>query len=1011
MLLVLLALNASYPRKKLIETLWPKEPNADEKDHEHNGLSQALTVLHKLLRDTPRKPVLLQKTELSLRLTFDDAQTQITTDWQILNELAKSNDVNELREAVRLHRPGGIGTGLITAIDQALIEGWRGKQKKILESILRKLNPREQRDAHIAEMAAKVMTQGGAKFLEELSLTPASQASFTSTGWEALGVTPAAAGRTLLPEHLPRAIDGRVDKSLAGAAQAQRTPGSTSPRDRFVIVDGPSKFGKTRALYDGVLRQAVLQEMATLAPRSNDPDDMANAVAVAGATSAFTLLWLDDIDGCCAFEFENTGVTAGRLRVALSQNPRLIILATAGGKGIERLNISQESERLGLPWQEIRELATLIRVDTEAPLRSDVQAAHQAGWPRELIALIRRYGLGPALSAGPTLVHHLETAHNTDRQGWALASAVGLLQQEDWFLGPVPEHVARGAWLGLIGQPPEGSRQDEAWASAREFATQEVRRAAHLIYRTSNGLELHDYVVPRLRLSREQRRRALIAAVEMTTLPECRSVLSQRTGISVESLAAALRLVREGDDDAIKFICDLLTERLDWPTDNQTIEASERFATWVAQKWIAAINTDTIANMVIIESLHHLAGLPDPIFCGMCKRIEGSSTVNADIAISALRLARTRADSGGDDRARLLTAASATSASRRLAARKLLEVLSYRVLPDLPDVVYESFERETDPYFTSLMIVAATDEIEADSAYRSLAEIVVELGVIPVAQALAQVTDSATSACRTADAFDQLIPGHFDEWPPQVAIARASIAAWHDPRDSELRTVLRRLVTDPDEDIARGAGQVLVRTYYCSEDYCGLYSVLDALPNAVALNYSYWQRPLHPEQNSWLIGRAQDGDLEAAAMICLQSEDQAARAKALAILRRALSFADPQRIGAIAYMLCGGLGTGEIYPETLHFGVKLLRELRAYPLAHFVRTMAASHIANGPDGASEVAEILEDSIRDGDIHVVDMVRNLEDKLGSEQSAYLLAEWESFWSQALTPLWEWALTLP
>jgi hypothetical protein len=472
---------------------------------------------------------------LHRELQSNGSVLEISTDADEFYAVRRGSSEQSLRDALALVRgPIGHGLAIPAEADDRWLDAARSRQRLKIKDLIEQLMPTADATDDLVDMA---LSDGGAKVLDSIDALPPPHvptAPFEGVSWELLGVTPAAIGPNRLPDHLPRpSIDRRLDDALANALEGGGRPSGSA---RFVIIHGPAKYGKTRAMYEAVRRMPALRRTQTAV--LPDARSAVGALATAQVHQGGLILWIDDIDAYVAFDDDADGLTAARLARALQLNPNLVILATSGGKGPFRLDPDRRGDRLGLPWQEILASATLVEIRGGGPDPRDVEAARAAGWSIEVIAAIERYGLGAALSAGPDLLHALSDGERGHPAGWALVMAMVVLRQHGWERGPVPLAVLRPAWHALLPSTMYGSVEQDRWDSAVEFATTPVRGEAQLAALTSpETLDLNDYVASRVRLDGARRRKALLAALDEATSPSADFAVGVvRTSIALELL-------------------------------------------------------------------------------------------------------------------------------------------------------------------------------------------------------------------------------------------------------------------------------------------------------------------------------------------------------------------------------------------------------------------------------------------------------------------------------------------
>jgi hypothetical protein len=1012
--LAVLGLKESYTHQEFVNALWPgyqvlkSDGTKDNATREkiHKAASEARPYL-----GNARRQVISRYPQIRLaREPIDKTNAAVTTDADDFDRLRSSNDPTKLREAVRLIR-GPIGKGLPTdEYQEQWFEERRDKFAGTLFGLLQRIYPDTQ---DLDDLTKAVLTHGGDTVIgASIGIAVPSQVQwvprdiFIDIAWQSLGVTPAAIGSTPMPQHLNRSVDPLIDERLEGAADAQSKPDETNLRDRFVLLEGPSKCGKTRALFEAVRRHETFKRTETLTPANDDPDDIADCLEEAAHSDTRLLLWLDDIDGHCSYQSDSRGLTASRLRRALSNNPRLVILATAGGKGPLRTDPNRRQSQI---WQDVLKLIGRPLELAGGVDFADVRQAQEANWSDDVVTAIERYGLGPALSAGPDLVQRLRLARDTDgdRYGWALASAIGLLQ-ETWFFGPVPERVVRAAWLGLLAQRLHGVAEEEAWSVALAFAFGVIGRDTKLVSEEGAGLALHDYVRPRLVMTGAEARRTFQAAAKVMTAGECEMVAS-RSWSDDSTLRPLIRLASEGNDEALLLIHFWLSYRADWPVDDKTIEASVRFACWVGYRILHGLDNPN----TVLYTFMYLENLPAPVFEAFCERMERSLVANADITVSALRIIR--GEPHANDINRLVAAGSEAPSVRAALAEAYILWLPFHL--DLPQKLLERLDSRNNlkrGMFTPVDSAAGMAKAE-----QFLAAAIAEDGADKVALELARHVELSDDPPNRADHVLPIFDKVIEEESPRIAFSRALIALSYDYLDSGAEEVLLTFVGSEGDDLSRQATQRLLTAYHERQDYDSIYALLERVPWPVLANRQYWRKPLHYRQRSWLVGRVQQGEREAAALLCRLTDNPDAENEAFEIVERSADLATPYTISEIAQIMCGDRftsdGVGPATGKARQLCIELLRGVCLSPPAFhpvFAPTsLLVRLLTDSPGGADEATVLLDNLIQSGNSSVASEVGRLEGVLGADRARWLLDRAETIKSEALEPVWEWARTLP
>ena len=212
-----------------------------------------------------------------------------------------------------------------------------------------------------------------------------------------IGVDPAAQdalpGATL-PDYLDRDVDAELRAAIAAALAGRGK--------WLVVVEGPSKVGKSRTLFEALRSYAVAENipLSLVAPVHGDALrsllDPAHAIV---APPKYAVLWLDDLE-----PFLNQGVTLQTLREWRLDRSGWIVVATFGGKGSELIGgAAPEVTTLAAEvLQHAREIPLSTTTASELePLREQFSAEFEA---------VGRHGLAAYLVAGPALQRKLTTA-------------------------------------------------------------------------------------------------------------------------------------------------------------------------------------------------------------------------------------------------------------------------------------------------------------------------------------------------------------------------------------------------------------------------------------------------------------------------------------------------------------------------------------------------------------------------------------------------------------------------
>jgi hypothetical protein len=1007
-LLTLFGARQEYPRSDLIDALWPNDPNRDEWDGSHAGLNTGLKEARRGLglagpRLESRTPTVF------LRWGEDPkTQTRLTTDYMRFLELVRSSRHEDLRAAIRMTR-GEIGTGLeTTGFSPDWLARPRDRQRRALLEAIAALMPSERAPERVLE---EILDFGGASVLapDKSPAVPQRRRPFREIDLHELGVHPVAlSGIPRSPLPRPH-IDAPLDRAVSAAAAAAKSGATMTPSERFVLLEGVSLAGKTRAMTEAALRNGDLRDVATLAPDPLDHVAVADAVAEATEAREPLLLWLDDIDGFIGYETNDQGVSPARLKRALETNPQLVVLATAGGKGHHRIDPREHAHRFGGLWQDIVGLAAHRVTASSTVVRPDLTAAKTAGWPLAALTSIETVGLGAAVCAGPQLVEALEAMRETDANGgWAAASCVGLLQQEGWFLGPVPERVVEVAWRELTGRRASNGR---GWRDALDHATTPMLGETRIVSSVPQGLTVHDYVRPRLTMSGQQRFQILQGAASAMTAAQCADAPWEAATNDLAAVTLALRCAEAGNDAAAAVLHNLVSDARGWPADLDDARACVALILRVASVAAEAI--------VAPYTLAYLAGLPEPLFFEMVAQITNVS--NGDLIAIGITLLR----DGRSAEARVEMAAQPRLSGER---RKQLAMSLSFLLGQMrgPSSEWHFGARDEADLMAAALLTTDDDSVRVElrTAFASYLELGGELALSNLfvdVQGSHRVPDKKAGAERAIEELDALTArdGTADE--PLLAINAALLALWADP-DSNAQQTLRMLSNHPSPPIAATAAQDLFAFLERYGDHEAATQLLEQLTDPFARAKCLARELVNPQRFEWLGEQA--GLAEAIVLHRIVSGTD--RREACDRARSALKWATPDELSSAVSLAGDGGDVGELNLHTDATDRDLARELVAH-LARYSRTSAyvpdaILDLCLGDPGDISLAAAIENAIRAGrrdGLHALETVAALStdelDELAlrefdQEVTRELAELWDARLNCVLAPVWEWAASL-
>lgn len=281
--------------------------------------------------------------------------------------------------------------------------------------------------------------------------------------------------------YLARDKDGELDAAIERALRA--------PKTSMVVLRGPSKSGKSRALYESVKRIADLDGAFVLAPHGREA--LARLLDVEAELSlperAQLVLWLDDLERFVSAGQE--GMTPAALDALRRWKRPVIVVATAGGKneliadgvvaplrqlyGDRRVTIVPLTSELTTP--------EMVRVQALYP-----DAAHQIG----------KHGIGEYLVAAHELARKLvESSHEPGDEPCPEGVAV-VWAAIDWarsgMTGSIPDDLMKELWTHYVrgGVKPT----DDNFERGLEWALKPVYGSVALVYETSS-YEAYDWIV------------------------------------------------------------------------------------------------------------------------------------------------------------------------------------------------------------------------------------------------------------------------------------------------------------------------------------------------------------------------------------------------------------------------------------------------------------------------------------------------------------------------------------
>ncbi|MFG2995934.1 tetratricopeptide repeat protein [Streptomyces sp. NPDC048340] len=264
------------------------------------------------------------------------------------------------------------------------------------------------------------------------------------------------------PEHSPyvprRPQDGLLDAALA--------------ESRFVLLAGRSKAGKSRTLYEALLRTMPGARLVVPRPDGTDRrilDDLSRLGLPSGQDRA--VLWLDDLHRY----LRPGGLDLQTLDRLARRHPAVTVVATIPAK--QRAALTAMENDLGRVARTV--LGKAYTVELPPLLGPEDAAVARELYPREDFA---GRGIGEHMVAAPGVEQRYEDGADSCPEGWALVKAV-----TDWhrmgMTGPVPEPVLLDLFRAYMSEHHPQFVPDEAlYRTGLAWAREPVVGAVALVY-------------------------------------------------------------------------------------------------------------------------------------------------------------------------------------------------------------------------------------------------------------------------------------------------------------------------------------------------------------------------------------------------------------------------------------------------------------------------------------------------------------------------------------------------
>ncbi|HEX5925294.1 MAG TPA: hypothetical protein VFY45_15800, partial [Baekduia sp.] len=299
-----------------------------------------------------------------------------------------------------------------------------------------------------------------------------------------IGVDPAA--QTILagdrvPAYVPRTIDDRLQGAVM-AALAGNDPW-------LVVVTGPSKVGKSRALFEALKRCSLDVPLSLIAPV--DTEALAGVVDDGRDPSPdglIPVLWLDDLE-----PFLNTGLRLTLLTRWHTISGGGIVVATLGGKGSELI---AETATGGLSTIASKVLAEAREISLDTTTDEEIGELRSIISPEEF-ASVKLHGLAAYLVAAPQLERKLSTRRHAPGEAASPEGRAVVDAAVDWArcgrTDAIAEQTLKQLWPNYLH--PDLSTSDETFDHAVAWALRPVAGTIRLMHPATGGFQPFDYVV------------------------------------------------------------------------------------------------------------------------------------------------------------------------------------------------------------------------------------------------------------------------------------------------------------------------------------------------------------------------------------------------------------------------------------------------------------------------------------------------------------------------------------
>src|SRR4051794_3422960 len=252
-----------------------------------------------------------------------------------------------------------------------------------------------------------------------------------------LGVDPAA--QNVLPgREVPRYVDRAIDAPLREAIR----DGLDGHGPWLIVVEGASKYGKSRSLYEALTAPPWGEALLVVAPVDTDAlRSILDPKVALQLPTGDAVLWLDDLE-----PFLNQGLTFQILKEWQGAGRGRLVACTYGGKGSD---LVAGALAAGIATIGSSLLLHARKLPLEALTEADLSSADGHASAADL-ALIMRHGLAAFLVAAPQLESKIASGRHAPGERACPAGMALVLAAVDWArcgrTDPISERELRRLW-------------------------------------------------------------------------------------------------------------------------------------------------------------------------------------------------------------------------------------------------------------------------------------------------------------------------------------------------------------------------------------------------------------------------------------------------------------------------------------------------------------------------------------------------------------------------------------